>query len=96
MQPRGCRGIIGLIKESSEGDENGSHERIVPATAIISRMATGTAFRGRAPNGSRAAGRRISDGNFSQMHYARKGLVTEEMDYVADREKFPPNWFATK
>src|SRR5271167_587996 len=27
------------------------------------------------------------DGNFSQMHYARKGLITEEMSYVADREK---------
>src|SRR5208282_4996612 len=27
------------------------------------------------------------DGNFSQMHYARKGVVTEEMKYVADREK---------
>src|SRR5580698_7369930 len=28
-----------------------------------------------------------SDGNLSQMHYARKGLVTEEMTYVAEREK---------
>src|ERR1700689_1715694 len=27
------------------------------------------------------------DGNFSQMHYARKGLITEEMIYVAEREK---------
>src|ERR1700719_433637 len=27
------------------------------------------------------------DGNFSQMHFARKGLVTEEMTYVANREK---------
>jgi phosphomethylpyrimidine synthase len=27
------------------------------------------------------------DGNFSQMHYARRGLVTEEMVYVARREK---------
>src|SRR5271167_153337 len=30
------------------------------------------------------------DGNFSQMHYARKGLITEEMGYVADREKLSP------
>src|SRR5438034_781559 len=30
------------------------------------------------------------NGNFSQMHYARKGLVTEEMLYVADREKVAP------
>jgi len=30
------------------------------------------------------------DGNLSQMHYARKGLVTEEMVYVAEREKITP------
>jgi phosphomethylpyrimidine synthase len=27
------------------------------------------------------------DGNFSQMHYARRGVLTEEMEYVARREK---------
>ena len=26
-------------------------------------------------------------GNLSQMHYARKGLITEEMEYIAQREK---------
>ena len=31
-----------------------------------------------------------TDGNFSQMHYARKGLITEEMTYVANREKLSP------
>jgi len=31
-----------------------------------------------------------SDGNFSQMHYARKGKITEEMEYVARREKLSP------
>jgi phosphomethylpyrimidine synthase len=31
-----------------------------------------------------------TDGNFSQMHYARQGRVTEEMLYVADREKLAP------
>lgn len=30
------------------------------------------------------------DGNFSQMHYARQGTVTEEMQYVAHREKLAP------
>jgi len=29
------------------------------------------------------------DGNFSQMHYARQGVLTEEMAYVARREKLP-------
>ena len=28
--------------------------------------------------------------NFSQMHYARKGVITEEMEYVARREKIEP------
>src|ERR1700733_13480756 len=28
--------------------------------------------------------------NFSQMHYARKGLITEEMLHVATREKIAP------
>src|ERR1700690_2099795 len=27
------------------------------------------------------------DGNFSQMHYARRGVITEEMRYIAHREK---------
>ena len=48
-------------------------------------------------NGTGAAGPRAesiarrkaanTDGNFSQMHYARQGLVTEDMQYVANREK---------
>src|SRR6202451_977948 len=28
-----------------------------------------------------------TDGNFSQMHYARKGVITQEMEYIAAREK---------
>jgi len=31
-----------------------------------------------------------TDGNFSQMHYARQGVITEEMLYVAEREKVAP------
>ena len=31
-----------------------------------------------------------SNGNFSQMHYARQGVLTEEMGYVAHREKLRP------
>jgi phosphomethylpyrimidine synthase len=33
---------------------------------------------------------RTGDNNVSQMHYARKGLITEEMLYVAEREKIKP------
>jgi phosphomethylpyrimidine synthase len=38
----------------------------------------------------RAAAAETGDQNFSQMHFARKGLITEEMMYVADREKLAP------
>ena len=31
-----------------------------------------------------------NDSNFSQMHYARQGLITEEMAYIAHREKIAP------
>src|SRR6266852_727766 len=31
-----------------------------------------------------------TNGNLSQMHYARKGVITEEMEYVARREKLSP------
>lgn len=30
------------------------------------------------------------DGNFSQMHYARQGQITEEMQFVAQRERLRP------
>jgi phosphomethylpyrimidine synthase len=31
-----------------------------------------------------------ADGNFSQMRYARRGVVTEEMEYIARKEKLAP------
>ena len=31
-----------------------------------------------------------STGNFSQMHYARQGVITEEMGYIAHKEKLTP------
>src|SRR6202795_4100058 len=30
------------------------------------------------------------DGNFSQMHYARQAVITDEMRYIAHREKLTP------
>jgi len=52
---------------------------------------------GNGPNGIDAARPRAewiarrqaanTDGNFSQMHYARHGVITEDMQYVANREK---------
>src|SRR5205823_14940433 len=31
-----------------------------------------------------------TDGNFSQMHYARQGVITEEMGFIAHKEKLTP------
>ncbi|OGQ07293.1 MAG: phosphomethylpyrimidine synthase [Deltaproteobacteria bacterium RIFCSPLOWO2_12_FULL_40_28] len=36
--------------------------------------------------------KRENDPNKSQMHYARLGLITEEMQYVAKRENLSPEW----
>ena len=33
--------------------------------------------------------KRRGQSNVSQMHYARQGVVTEEMHYVAQRENLP-------
>jgi phosphomethylpyrimidine synthase len=33
---------------------------------------------------------RTGDGNLSQMHLGRRGVITGEMEYVAGREKLPP------
>jgi len=37
---------------------------------------------------SREAGAATANGNrnMSQMHFARQGIITEEMDYIAKRE----------
>ena len=39
---------------------------------------------------------RSGDTNMSQMHFARKGLLTEEMLFVAEREQVAPELSATK
>src|SRR5580698_1247075 len=38
----------------------------------------------------KAEAERTGDWNMSQMHFARKGMITEEMAYVAQREKIAP------
>src|ERR1700754_2521073 len=38
----------------------------------------------------KAEAARTGDTNMSQMHFARKGMITEEMAYVAQREKISP------
>ncbi len=36
--------------------------------------------------------KRLADSNRSQMHYARKGIITEEMVFVAKRERLTPEF----
>ena len=38
----------------------------------------------------RAEAARTGDANFSQMHYARQGKITEEMVFIAERERLTP------
>ena len=40
----------------------------------------------------RAEAARSGDSNMSQMHFARKGIITEEMAYVAQVEKVTPEF----
>ena len=52
--------------------------------------ATDTAHPNPERNGSPAARRKTQTGNFSQMHYARQGVITEEMSFIAHKEKLTP------
>lgn len=40
--------------------------------------------------------KRQNHSNVSQLHYARQGLITEEMAYVAEREGLPEELIRTK
>jgi len=61
--------------------ENGSHPNSADGNGPVPKPRAEWLTRRRAEN---------QDGNFSQMHYARQGRVTEEMLYVAQREKIAP------
>src|SRR5215468_7785371 len=56
--------------------QNGSHAIPQPRADWIARRHEAAAENG--------------DSNMSQMHFARRGLITEEMMYVAEREKLDP------
>src|ERR1700735_4017105 len=58
---------------SSNG--NGTHEILQPRAEWIVKRKLEAA--------------RTGDSNMSQMHFARQGKVTEEMSFVAEREKLP-------
>src|SRR4051812_20577874 len=72
---------------SSKGSGNGSNGPVTAkdcsGTNVIKPRAEWIAKR-------RAEAADSGDGNFSQMHFARKGIVTEEMEYIANKEKLTP------
>jgi len=53
-------------------------------------LASGALFAG-FPMRSTWVAARKGQGNVTQMHHARQGLLTEEMDHVAQRENLPPS-----
>ena len=66
---------------SSNG--NGTHEAAVnPTHEILKPRAEWIVKR-------KLEAARTGDSNMSQMHFARRGQVTEEMSFVAEREKLP-------
>src|SRR6059058_4250436 len=72
---------------SSKGNGNGSDGHVavkdLSGTNVAKPRAEWIAKR-------RAEAAKSGDTNFSQMHFARKGIVTEEMEYIAKKEKLTP------
>src|SRR4051794_18718096 len=72
---------------SSNGNGNGSNGDVAmkdfSGTNVAKPRAEWIAKR-------RADAAKSGDSNFSQMHYARKGRITEEMEYIAFKEKLTP------
>jgi phosphomethylpyrimidine synthase len=55
-------------------------------------MSNGTSTLPDFPNPNRRPLRAKAGGNVSQMHYARKGMITPEMEYIAIREQCDPEF----
>ena len=70
-------------------DDGGKHEkRDLPRIEQLRREAAGLQRQPRRARGG------VSGGNVTQMHYARKGIVTPEMEYIALRENGRREWMA--
>ena len=70
-------------------DDGGKHEkRDLPRIEQLRREAAGLQ---RQPHRARGG---VGGGNVTQMHYARKGIVTPEMEYIALRENGRREWMA--
>lgn len=70
-------------------DDGGKHEkRDLPRIEQLRREAAGLQRQPRRTRGG------VGGGNVTQMHYARKGIVTPEMEYIALRENGRREWMA--
>lgn len=70
-------------------DDGGKHEkRDLPRIEQLRREAAGLQRQPRRASGG------VGGGNVTQMHYARKGIVTPEMEYIALRENGRREWMA--
>ena len=70
-------------------DDGGKHEkRDLPRIEQLRREAAGLQRQPRRARGG------VGGGNVTQMHYARKGIVTPEMEYIALRENGRREWIA--
>ena len=70
-------------------DDGGKHEkRDLPRIEQLRREAAGLQRQPRRARGG------VGGGNVTQMHYARKGIVTPEMEYIALRENGRREWMA--
>lgn len=70
-------------------DDGGKHEkRDLPRIEQLRHEAAGLQRQPRRARGG------VGGGNVTQMHYARKGIVTPEMEYIALRENGRREWMA--
>ena len=75
--------------------EGRSHQSLDDGGRLGERDAPGiAALRSQASGLQRSPRRAKAGANVSQMHYARKGIITPEMEYIAIRENGRREWMA--
>ncbi len=86
--------IRGLLVMSATNGSNGNDNKSISPHGIPSEGIPKLRQEWIARRREEAA--RSGDGNLTQMHFARKGQVTEEMLFVAEREKISPELVRSK
>ena len=78
-------------ESASVGARGSRHDRTDPTDPEVQRIA---ALRAQAAGLQRTPRRARAGANVSQMHYARRGIITPEMEYIALRENSKREWMA--